>query len=208
VTRLLLAALLAYVPAAGSLLRKAAERAQALGKAKEVTLTGTLTVTGEAPRGAQLVLRFPLQCTLAGAEGVALQMVQLACPLLTFRSVPKEKEADNAIRNAALAAGVDLAAPSSISRLSDRAVYVVGAGPRDLSRPQLWLYKDSHAPARLIAKEGTDLRLLQYGNPAALDWFPRVVELWNAGQLAARFEVLEAKGTRTSGEEEEDDSGQ
>ena len=39
---ILLALLLAYTPPAGSLLRKAVERAQALGKAREVTLTGSL----------------------------------------------------------------------------------------------------------------------------------------------------------------------
>ena len=218
---ILLALLLAYTPPAGSLLRKAVERAQALGKAREVTLTGTLTVTGEAPRNAQLGLRFPLQCKLdadggpslsvkagsaEGNAGPALQLLQLSCPLLTFRNVPKEKDDDNAVRNAAIAAGVDLTAGSALSRFVDRSVYVLGAGARDTARPQLWLYKDSHAPARLIAQSGADLRLMQYGNPAAAEWFPRVIELWSSGQLAARFEVLETKGLKTGPAEEEDDS--
>lgn len=222
-TQLLLAALLAYIPSAGSLLRRAAERAQALGRTREVTLSGTLTVTGAPAHPAQLVLRFPLQCTFQeegaptlsvkagaaeGTTGPALQLLQFACPLLTFRNVPKDRDEENAIRLAAVAAGVDLAAGSSLSRLIDRAVYVVGAGPRDTARPQLWLYKDTHAPARLIAQSGADLRLLEYGNPAAADWFPRVIELWTSEQLAARFEVLEAKGLRGSGSEEADDSEQ
>ena len=201
----MLAALIAYVPAAGSLLRKAADRASSLGKARDVTLNGMLTVGGEAPRPAQLVLHFPLQCTMAQAQGPAQQMVQLACPLLTFKMVPKDKDDENAIRAAAMAAGVDLAAPASITRLSDRPVYVIGAGPRDQSKPQLWLYKDTHAAARLVTNTGADLRLLEYGNPAALEWFPRVVELWSGGQLAARFEALEARGAKGA-EEEEDDS--
>ena len=71
---ILLALLLAYTPPAGSLLRKAVERAQALGKAREVTLTGTLTVTGEAPRNAQLGLRFPLQCKLDADGGPSLSV--------------------------------------------------------------------------------------------------------------------------------------
>jgi hypothetical protein len=219
VTQLLLAALLAYTPSAGSLLRKAAERAQALGRTREVTLSGTLTVTGAPAHQAQLVLRFPLQCTMKeegapslsvkagaaeGTTGPALQLLQLACPLLTFRNVPKDKDEENAIRGAALSAGVDLAGGSAVSRLVDRAVYVLGAGPRDTARPQLWLYKDTHAPARLIAQGGADLRLLEYGSPAAADWFPRVIEIWTSGQLAARFEVLEAKGLRGSGEEADD----
>ena len=95
-----------------------------------------------------------------------------------------------------------------------RTLYCNAAGERhstctrDASSPQLWIYKDTPAPARLIARGGADLRLLQYGTPAAGEWFPRVIELWSSGQLAARFEVLESKGVRGGAEEEEDDSDQ
>jgi hypothetical protein len=112
------------------------------------------------------------------------------------------------LQAAALAAGADVGAGAGLSRLFDQATYVLGANPRDGSRPQLWLYKDNWAPARLIAQGGADLRLLQYGTPAAAEWFPRVIELWNGDQLAARFEVLEAKGVRGRISEEEDDSGE
>jgi hypothetical protein len=227
-TRLLLALLLAYVPSSGSLLKHAAARARALGRTREATLLGTLTVGGEPQRNAQIVLRFPLQCRLdadgglsvsvkstaqkpegvaEGSSGPALRMLQLACPFIAYRGIPAA-DAPQALRDAALAAGADVGAGAGISRLGDRVTYVLGAAPRDTTSPQLWLYKDNAAPARLIAQGGTDLRLLQYGNPAAADWFPRVIELWTAGQLAARFEVLEAKGVRGSAQEEEDDSGQ
>lgn len=224
--RLLLAALLAYIPPAGSLLKHTAARAQALGRSREITLSGTLSVSGQPARPAQLVLRFPLQCRLDGegglsfavrgtaarpsgpAEGTtgpALQLLQLACPFLAYRGL-SAADVDTAFRALAMQVGADLTAGSALGRLEDRVVYVLGAGPRDTARPQLWLYKDTAAPARLIGQGGLDLRLLQYGNPAAADWFPRVLELWNAGQLAARFEVLETKGARGASEEEEDDS--
>jgi len=213
----LLALLVAYVPTSGSLMRQAAARAAALGRARDVTMTGTLTVTGEPAHNVQLALHFPGSCafsgeaalsvkgtTAEGNAGPALQLLQLACPLLTFRMVPKEKDEDNAIRAAAILAGVDLNAPTSLSRLVDRPVFVVGTGSRDLAKPQLWLYKDTHAAARLITNGGADLRLLEYGNPAALEWFPRVWELWSGGQLAARFEVQEARGLKNAAEEEDD----
>jgi hypothetical protein len=224
--RLLLAALIAYIPPAGSLLKHTAARAQALGRSKEITLSGTLSVSGQPAHPAQLVLRFPLQCRLDGegglsfavrgtaarpsgaAEGTtgpALQLLQLACPFLTYRGL-SASDVDTTFRALAAQVGADLTAGSALGRLEDRVVYVLGAGPRDTARPQLWLYKDSAAPARLIGQGGLDLRLLQYGNPAAADWFPRVLELWNAGQLAARFEVLETKGARGASEEEEDDT--
>ncbi len=224
--RLLLALLLAYVPSAGSLLKHAAERARSL-RSREVTLSGTLTVSGEPQRNAQLVLRFPFQCRLEGegglslsvkgtaqnpqgvAEGTAgpaLRLLQLACPFLAYRGVPSA-DAAQALKIAALAAGADVNVGGALSRFDDRATYVLGAGARESSVPQLWLYKDGYAPARLIAQGGADLRLLEYGNPAAGDWFPRVIELWTSGQLSARFETLESKGIRgIAREEEEDDS--
>ena len=226
--RIVLALLFAYIPSSGSLLKHAAARARAL-RTREVTLSGTLAVAGEAQRNAQLVLRFPLNCRLEGdgglslsvkgtaqnpqgvAEGTsgpALRLLQLACPFLAYRGVPSA-DAPQTLRLAALAAGADVTAGAGLARFDDRVAYVLGAGGRDTAAPQLWLYKDSYAPARLIAQGGADLRLLEYGNPAAADWFPRAIELWNAGQLAARFEVLESKGIRgTPSQEEEDDSDQ
>lgn len=223
---LFLVALLAYIPSPASLIKHAAGRTASLGKTREVTLFGTLTVRSEASRPAQLVLRFPLSCRLEGDGGLslsvhgtpdrptgtsegttgpALQLLQLACPFLTYRGLPPEA-AEGALRAAVAASGTDVTAASALARLGDRVVYVLGAGARDLGRPQLWLYKDTNAPARLLAQGGADLRLLEYGSPAAADYFPRVLELWESGQLAARFEVLETRGARGAGEEEEDDS--
>lgn len=217
---ILAALLLAYVPSPTSLLRKAAQRGQQLGKTREVTMTGTLTAPSGPPHPGTLTLHFPSSCKLEsegsaplsvkgnaaeGTAGPALKLLQLACPLLTTRGLATN-EAVGTFRAVASNAGVELSAGASLARLVDRVVYVLGAPAHDPARPQLWLYKDSRAPARLIAQGGTDLRLLQYGDPAAADWFPRVMELWQDGQLAARFEVLETRGVRPAGEDEDDDS--
>ena len=222
----LLAALVAYIPGSISLFKRAAARpATGLYKVKEVTLTGTVTVREQGQHNAQLILRFPLQCKLEGEGGVslsvhgtpkqpngtaegttgpALQLLQLACPFLSWRGLPPA-DAEETLRQAAIAAGTDVASGvASIGRMGDRIVYVVGAQPRDLTRPQLWLYKDSAAPARLIASSGADLRFLEYGTPASADFFPRVIELWESGQLSARFEAFEAKGAKGTGEEDDD----
>ena len=142
-------------------------------KAKEVALTGTLTVRGETARAAHLVLKFPFSCRLEGDGGFALavngtpqkpvdnadssaagRLLQLACPLIAYKGL-KADEADAALRTAAASLGADLNAPPALSRLVDRVVYVLGVG----NGPQLWLYKDSHAPARMMT-QGNDLRLL------------------------------------------------
>src|SRR5439155_21656955 len=107
--RVLLALLLAYMPSAGSLLKHTAQRARALGKTRDVTLSGNLSVGSEPQRTAQLILRFPLQCRLVGEGGLllsvkgtaqnpagvavgsygpVLRMLQLSFPFLAYPGVP------------------------------------------------------------------------------------------------------------------------
>ena len=218
----ILALLLAYIPSAGSLLRRTASRATEGGRSREVTLSGQLQQDNGKPQPASLILHFPLGCRFEGAvtasvkgnaekpvateegtAGSARDLLKLACPLIAYRGL-STNDADRVLRGSALASGADVTAGNGITRLGDRAVWVLGAGPHDPAKPQLWLYKDTAAPARLLAQGGDDLRLLQYGNPAAAEWFPRVIELWRRGQLAARFEVFEARGFR--GVDEGDDA--
>ena len=185
--RVLLALLLAYIPSAGSLLKHTAQRARALGKTRDVTLSGNLSVGSDPQRTAQLVLRFPLQCRLEGegglslsvkgtaqnpegvpegSSGPALRMLQLSCAFLAYRGVPVA-DAPQTLQAAARAAGADVGAGAGLSRLSDQATYVLGASPRDSSSPQLWLYKDNWAPARLIAQGGVSVEGARASDPNA-----------------------------------------
>jgi hypothetical protein len=214
---------LAYIPAASVLLRKAAARVNEGSRTRDVTLTGTLQIGDAAPAQRVLALRFPLSCRFEGgaqARGTVAQplpvsgagnpeqeLIELACPLIAYRGL-RAADAESALQAAAIIAGADLTAPAAYDRLGDRVAIVVGAPPRQLDRPQLWLYKDTHAPARLVARRDgrlEDLRLLEYGNPAAAEWFPRILELYRDGKPSARFEVLETKGFRETSEDEDDD---
>ncbi|HWE22528.1 MAG TPA: hypothetical protein VG496_01185 [Myxococcales bacterium] len=214
---------LAYVPSVDLLFRKAAARVSEGGRSRgDVALMGTLQSSdGSAQR--TLLLRFPLSCRFEGGaqvRGTAMQplpsssastpeqeLLELACPLIAYRGL-RNAEAEVALRTTAGITGVDLNTRTTLDRLNDRVVEVIGATPRQLDRPQLWLYKDSHAPARLIAKRDghvEDLRLLEYGNPAAAEWFPRILELYRDGKASLRFEVLESKGFRPAAPEEQED---
>jgi len=214
---------LAYIPAASVLLRKAAARVNEGSRTRDVTLTGTLQIGDAAPAQRVLALRFPLFCRFEGgaqARGTVAQplpssgagnpeqeLIELACPLIAYRGL-RAADAESALQAAATIIGADLTAPAAYDRLGDRVAIVVGAPPRQLDRPQLWLYKDTHAPARLVARRDgrlEDLRLLEYGNPAAAEWFPRILELYRDGKPSARFEVLETKGFRETSEDEDDD---
>jgi len=214
---------LAYIPAASVLLRKAAARVNEGSRTRDVTLTGTLQIGDAAPAQRVLALRFPLSCRFEGgaqARGTVAQplpssgagnpeqeLIELACPLIAYRGL-RAADAESALQAAATIIGADLTAPAAYDRLGDRVAIVVGAPPRQLDRPQIWLYKDTHAPARLVARRDgrlEDLRLLEYGNPAAAEWFPRILELYRDGKPSARFEVLETKGFRETSEEEDDD---
>jgi hypothetical protein len=182
-----------------------------------------------AARPATLTLQFPLQCRLQAGEAAvtvdarvpaavraedrglgegALELVQLACPLIAYRG-QSPSEAAQGLRAALVQAGLPpQLAPTSLSRLYDRVAVVLGASARQLDRPQLWLDKESNAPTRLLARVGErldDLRLLQYGSPAAADWFPRDLELWRGDSSAARFEVHSTRGFSSGSAGAEDD---
>ncbi|HKC59891.1 MAG TPA: hypothetical protein VKB92_07385 [Myxococcales bacterium] len=214
---------LGYIPSVTVLLHRAALRVNEGARTRDVTLSGTLQIGDAAPAPRVLTLRFPLSCRFEGgaqARGTVTQplpssaagnpeqeLIELACPLIAYRGL-KTADAETALGAVAYIAGADLSATAVYDRLGDRVALVVGAPPRQADRPQLWLYKDTHAPARLIARRDghlEDLRLLEYGNPAAAEWFPRILELVRDGKTSARFEVLETKGFRETGEEEDDD---
>jgi len=214
---------LAYIPAVTVLLKKAAARVNEGNRTRDVTLTGLLQIGDAAPVQRVLVLRFPLSCRFEGGAQVRgtvaaplpssaagtpeQELIELACPLIAYRGL-RSADAESALGGAATIAGADLTAAAAYDRLGDRVAVVVGAPPRQADRPQLWLYKDTYAPARLIARRDghlEDLRLLEYGNPAAAEWFPRILELYRDGKQSARFEVLETKGFRETGEEEDDE---
>ncbi len=214
---------LAYIPSVAVLLKKAAARANEGSRTRDVTLTGTLQIGDAAPVQRVLALRFPLSCRFEGGAQVRgtvaqplpssaaanpeQELIELACPLIAYRGL-RTADAETVLGAAATIAGADLTAAAAYDRLGDRVAVVVGAPPRQTDRPQLWLYKDTYAPARLIARRDGhlgDLRLLEYGNPAAAEWFPRILELYRDGKPSARFEVLETKGFRETGEEEDDE---
>ena len=214
---------LAYIPSVAVLLKKAAARANEGSRTRDVTLTGILQIGDAAPTQRVLALRFPLSCRFEGGAQVRgtvaqplpssaagnpeQELIELACPLIAYRGL-RSADAESALGAVAIIAGADLTGAAAYDRLGDRVAVVVGAPPRQADRPQLWLYKDTYAPARLIARRDghlEDLRLLEYGNPAAAEWFPRILELYRDGKPSARFEVLETKGFRETGEEEDDD---
>src|SRR6267143_4360821 len=151
------------------------------------------------------LFRSPLPAS--GASNPELELLELSCPLIAYRGM-RTADAEGALQAAATIAGADLSLPAAYDRLGDRVVIVVGAPARQVDRPQLWLYKDSHAPARFLARRDghlEDLRLLEYGNPAAAEWFPRILELHRDGKPSARFEVLETRGFRETSEDQDDD---
>jgi hypothetical protein len=213
----------AYVPGPGSALRHAAERARDGSRSREATLQGTFTAAGQKPEPRTLVLRLPLSCRFengpqvkdtvatpsgrADHEGPDATLLELACPLIAYRTLTIA-DAEKVLRGTAEAAGADLAAAVGLDRMGDQVAILLGAQPHDLSKPQMWLYKDSFAPARLIARRDgklADLRLYEYGNPAAANWFPRLLELFQDDKLVARFEVTQTRGFREGASKEEDE---
>lgn len=117
-------------------------------------------------------------------------MLLLGCPLLAARG---GDESARVLIEWAKAAGVEFGT-LSLARFNNTIAEVIGAGPHDKLKPQLWIDKDDFVPLRVIMKQGTafyDLRI----DPGAgiLDAHPRTLELWQMGtgsegeQLLGRF---------------------
>lgn len=78
----------------------------------------------------------------------------------------------------------------SLDRFDGRPVYVLGAGPGDLGRPQLWIDKESYVPVRWLVPNRAaggldDVRLLGYRFPTTGPWWPERMEVWR-GQSRTR----------------------
>ena len=78
---------------------------------------------------------------------------------------------------------------TSLDRLNRDVAYVLGGSGKD--DPQLWVFKDIFAPARIRFTDAQgvawDLKLLDYESPQGGATFPRVIEVMRAGELLARF---------------------
>lgn len=85
----------------------------------------------------------------------------------------------------------------TLTRFDGRPVFVIGARPGELDRPQLWIDKEYLAPARWLLPnaEGTleDFRLTGYAVPTAGPWFPERMEHWRGEQLLRRVTFTRAK---------------
>lgn len=119
----------------------------------------------------------------------AALLLQLACPLLSSRG--DEGEAAR-LSEHLRGQGVDFET-TSLARDENTIAEVIGAGPGELQKPQLWVDKDEFVPLRLISKVGGALYDVRFDpGVGMLDPHPRNVSLFamTPGQperLLARF---------------------
>ncbi|MBX2810845.1 MAG: hypothetical protein KTR25_03510 [Myxococcales bacterium] len=73
----------------------------------------------------------------------------------------------------------------SLSRHEGYPVYVIGAQPGQLDRPQLWIDKELYVPVRWLVPQGQqlrDTRLYGYRQATTGPWFPERIEEWEGDQ--------------------------
>jgi hypothetical protein len=120
--------------------------------------------------------------TLGPAVPALKLFASRVCPLL-------EPHADE--RDLLKSAGID-SGVVALGRINNTVAWVIGARPKQVSVPSLWVEKDRFEPLRLISRSGarlTDVRLIDYSSPASGDLHPRVVEFHEGKDLIARFVV-------------------
>ncbi len=122
-----------------------------------------------------------------GSLVAASQALSQVCPLLAFRSSDARGDVERHLRKL----GVDMKV-TGLGRFDGKIVYVIGAKRPDA--PQLWIYKESFQPARVLYTDaGTrwDVRFRNFGSPVTGDEFPRIVEVARGEELLMRFTAIE-----------------
>jgi hypothetical protein len=133
---------------------------------------------------------------VAGPELLS-QKVQaaLVCPLLFQRSNVRG-DAAPLILSFLESVGVDSTVESlgrydeSLGRYDKEIAYIIGAKPRDLTKPQFWLGKDSLRPLRLFGRyDGKlyEVRLLDYTLANSSGWHPREIDVFQGDTLLSKF---------------------
>lgn len=135
--------------------------------------------------GAHIIIRDgKLVARASGKLEPLNDLLSLACPVLAIKDLGKEK-----LQAAAKRWKIDLDY-TGLSRLDDRAVYVVGAKAADKDTAAIWFDKEKLLPVQVRMKKGEhhlELRMTGYSDPATGELHPREMQLWIDGTLRARF---------------------
>ncbi len=210
---LLAATAQAYVLPADFILRMLADKRRSLA-VKDLTLTMSTEVAGfDAPLDQRLYLKMPERLrevrqedevarvyversggAAAGPEN-ALARLPGAADLTAVLLAPQGKDLDEMTARmmaAVAAAGIDTKTVA-LGRMDDTVAYIIGARVWETDKPQLWLYKSTFLPMRQVSvgkdKVVRETRWLEWGGSTTGDYFPSIVEVYEAGKLVRRAEA-------------------
>jgi hypothetical protein len=112
----------------------------------------------------------------------------LVCPLL-FQKSNVRGDAAPLLLTFLESVGVDTSI-ESLGRYEKDIAYIIGAKPRDLTKPQFWVTKDAYRPQRLFGRyEGRifEVRLLDYTLVNTNEWHPREIDVVQGDALLSKF---------------------
>jgi hypothetical protein len=109
---------------------------------------------------------------------VAQTLFALVCPLLAARG---GEESTHTIIDWAKRSGIDFTV-TSLTRSQGAIAEVIGAEPREGTKPQLWIDKDNFVFLRVVLKKGAETYAVKLDPGAGiLDAHPRTLELFSVG---------------------------
>jgi hypothetical protein len=181
------------------------------GARSTAALLGAEWMSGELALTSRVSVRFPGRCRIevsapGGTRSAAAVWAQgrkrseggdfpalaaateALCATLALRS-GTEGESRAALERYLAAIKVE-AKQVRLGRFAGAVVFVLGEAAE--GKPQLHVYKDRFLPARVRTADGWDVRFIDYTSQATGDWWPRLVEVYQGGELALRLSVLSA----------------
>jgi hypothetical protein len=216
IVTLIAAPAFAYVPPAGFIVGKLAEKRAAVNPS-ELEVSLETSYAGGEPSMEKLLLKRPYRLRWSRAEGegewVYVYKEGEAAEVSSKGDVKRSRvelepiaellapkaQAQEPLRDEYLGIikrlNID---PQTVSlqRFASRVAYVIGAAPNDHDKAQLWIDKDSFQPVRVLfrgdhdGKKGMwDVQLREFGARETGDAFPRVIERLFDGKVVSHSEV-------------------
>jgi hypothetical protein len=158
----------------------------------DLTLPGACKAQLESAEGRASLSYAAGKLTNQGTVPTAMEAAfALACPIIALKNAPSS-EAEAMLERLLSSWGIDLGT-SSLGLLDGHPSFVIGAKPRELSKPQVWVNKATDRVVRVIGTYGGKQWDIRFEDPVSIGTnrlAPRVTRIWQNRSLELTLQLM------------------